>query len=97
MTEGDINVFLVVFWGFLQIHILSVTAQYMMEFVFPSLFSLIVLLLVFAQPLVVINMGNCSMESVVYYVSKSIIKLLLLLSRADKCIDILKCKATTIG
>ena len=37
------------------------------------------------------------MESVVYYACKSIIKQLLLLFRAEKCIDILKCKATTIG
>jgi hypothetical protein len=37
------------------------------------------------------------MESAVFYACKSIIKLLLQLFRADDCIDILKCKATTIG
>jgi hypothetical protein len=37
------------------------------------------------------------MESVVYYACKSIIKYLSLLFRDEKCIDILKCMATTIG
>ena len=37
------------------------------------------------------NRGNCSMESVVYYACKS------MLFRAEKCIDILKWMATTIG
>jgi hypothetical protein len=50
-----------------------------------------------AQSLVVINRVNYTMESAVFYACKSIIKLLLQLFRADDCIDILKCKATTIG